>query len=479
MADSLQPASAQRVAPETSAWIWLSFFFALFCALLLALSIVLWNFYTGATVAREALVRVHVQAGIAYQPTGSPNLVLPSSRCLDSNTFCINSLRENEPIVVRPEAGFGPVASLVLPDSPTLPSQIDLWAHPYGARVTITEHWISRWTQREMIVRVRHEAGYARYDLRRGQEYDQVVFQVDVGNNVLITLQPGGSYSIYVPRDPNGQLVRSRVAVRDTPMLVEVATREGEALIVGPGGQKVVRPNERLAVGMGGAFEPILPTSWQLIADGDFTRYTSAEYNSRNGTDTWSINSSIGDANMPVSEQNGLFATSLRCPPTKVDFCDPNEYVSIAQFRRDGGQTRSFITAITQTLNIDVSEYRELNLSVWVRVLNQSVPLAGVRGSECPLMIYLLYKETNPSDQEQRYIRCIYSLNAPGDDAAMVRAPEIVYTPMAPFSWTRLEIKLRDEPQLRKARYIQMIRIEARGHDYLTEFTDVSLVGQQ
>ena len=38
---------------------------------------------------------------------------------------------------------------------------------------------------------------------------------------------------------------------------------------------------------------------------------------------------------------------------------------------------------------------------------------------------------------------------------------------------------LRDDAQLKEARYLQKIRIEARGHDYMSEITDIRLIGVQ
>ena len=43
---------------------------------------------------------------------------------------------------------------------------------------------------------------------------------------------------------------------------------------------------------------------------------------------------------MNADERNGLFTTFRACPPEKVDFCDQTDRVTVAQFRRDGGQTQ-------------------------------------------------------------------------------------------------------------------------------------------
>jgi hypothetical protein len=42
-----------------------------------------------------------------------------------------------------------------------------------------------------------------------------------------------------------------------------------------------------------------------------------------------------------------------------------------------------------------------------------------------------------------------------------------------------LDIDLREDEYLKLARYIQVIRIEAEGLNYLAEITDLSLTGRQ
>ena len=72
---------------------------------------------------------------------------------------------------------------------------------------------------------------------------------------------------------------------------------------------------------------------------------------------------------------------------------------------------------------------------------------------------------------------CIYSV-----DNGITEIPDlqnIRYKPVPQFQWYYLDIELRDDSLIRQARYIQLLRVEARGHDYLTEVTGLSLVGTQ
>lgn len=92
-------------------------------------------------------------------------------------------------------------------------------------------------------------------------------------------------------------------------------------------------------------------------------------------------------------------------------------------------------------------------------------------------MVQLVYKPTSPTDQQLNRYFCIYT----GADAVSGSEDvgEIRYRQVPPFQWYRLNVELRDDSLLRQARYLQLIRVEARGHDYLSEITEISLVGRQ
>jgi hypothetical protein len=124
---------------------------------------------------------------------------------------------------------------------------------------------------------------------------------------------------------------------------------------------------------------------------------------------------------------------------------------------------------------IDISEYRSLVFSIWVRVLHQSIELAGDKGTECPVMVRFIVKQSSPSDAEQEHVICFYSSEDPA--AEPERNPAITYYRVEPGAWYPFVIDLRTEKWLPEARYIQSIAIYANGHDYTSQVTDVSLIG--
>jgi hypothetical protein len=370
-------------------------------------------------------------------------------------------MEEGYRVRTMPQAGFGPVASVVLPDQ----TQIDLWAHPIGTDLTLETYQVSRWNTRRQDVVFRQDGGYARYDIKEGQPYAQVNYTVELSQGVRVELAPGGSYSIDVPRAEDG--ARSD---EQGPILLEVAVRSGSAEVFGPHQRATLGPRQLVHVDRLGVLSAPQAARWELIRDGNFSAHSSDDY--INGSDTWSVTSS---PRLPDKQRNGYFSVINGCRPSTPDSCPaPDDQTTIGQFRREGNQSDQFIVGITQTLDVDVSEYSQLHLVAQTRVLAQSIEGAGVQGSECPIFITLVYKPTSPNDKEANHWICVYT-----GTSASVRAGYIDYFELPRFAWQELDINLRRLPQLRSVRYLQQIIIEARGHDYLTEITAISLFGTE
>lgn len=475
MAGQSQPVRpTYRMRPQVSAWLTLLTFFFLFCMLVAGAGATGWFYYRNATQPLPpALVSVSAPSGVSIQQSDTSPLTIPQTVCPDSRKVCAR-LSEGMRVVANPEAGYGPVASLVLPDQ----SQIDLWAHPTGADLKLEQYHASRWTNSSQEIQLHQATGYARYDIRNGQRYANVHYTVTITNNVSVELAVPGSYSINVPNmaDEATDVVTTTGTYIGPPPLVEVAVRSGSATIHSGMQQRTVEQNTKRQVTTAGVITEQMPPTWKLIADGQFEQYAEQHFYAPGQSKTWERFWSLGAPDLTIAERNGVFNVVQSCSPETPVLCE-NSQVNIGQFRRDGGQTRPFFVGIFQPLDVDVSEYKSLQLSAWVRVVYQSLPSVG-DGTECPLLIHLEYKKTSPSDFAVQYI-CIYS----SKDGNIVSQPEkhgdIYYKPVPFFEWYHLNVELRDIPALRDIRYLQTIRIEARGHDYVSEITDVGLVGRQ
>lgn len=465
---SLQP--THRMRPETSAWLILLAFFAIFCGLVASLGYAGWKYYSAATEpVDDTMLIIHTPGGtgVNYYASGSRKGTSPEEKCKDNKDICAPMKHEGDRVTTVPGAGYGPVASIVLHDQ----SQIDLWAHPVGMDLTLVRYRVSKWTGQHQEAVFQQNAGYARYDLRDNQLFTHVDYAVEISPGVRISLQPGGSYSINVPRDAAGKL-RPQL-VTDPPMLVEVAVRSGSANVQANDQSVTVEAGYKVRVNPKGVISEPSDAEWQLIADGNFTLHSSQEY--AQGTETWSIDSGPLADNLTREEQNGIFRiTPPTCPPAKPDVCHPEDQVKVGQFLREGMQTKPYSVAITQTLNADVSELNQsLKFSAWTRVLTHTPDIVGIAGSECPILITITYKETSPTDEQHYYRLCIYT-----GPEAQVTDPSIHYKNVKPAEWNYLEIELRDDPDLKGARYLQKIMIEARGHDYNSGVYGISLDGK-
>lgn len=466
-----QPRRGARA--ETSAWFILIGFFLVFCTLVAAVCIAGWRYYTEAMVpVGGALVRVHAPAGVNFQDRTSTKTFTPSKPCgAPPMTEVCQALKEGDLIQAKREAGYGPVASVVLPNR----TQIDMWAHPTGAELTLTKYAVSRWTRRREEVELTQTAGYARYDLPAGDSrpYDELVYTVSITGGVSITLAPGGSYSVDVPhydrdhppaKTPTGE-----------PMLAEIATRTGRAEVRTPAGTVVVEPGKKVQIDTASVTSEPIAAVWEIFRDADFAAYAK-------GDDfAWHTYSHVFDTTVTEAEKNGKIEIYRGCRPETPSFCgEEQKTANIAQFSREGNQPKSFGIGILQNVDVDISEYRALRFSMWARVIRQSVPNAGIANIECPVTVELWFRQESPSDEQQTRSLCVYQIDPRQPTSLSSNAASgFKYQGVPPNAWYHLSFDLRDKDLLPEARYLQRIRIYANGHDYISEITSVSLVASQ
>ncbi len=383
-------------------------------------------------------------------------------------------LDEGGRLSIAHNAGYGQAATIRLPDLST----IDMWA---GAELLLQKVQTSRWNNRKQEIVLRQIDGYIRYDLRDDQPYEKVLFHLQVGDS-WITFEPGGSYSVEIK--PNDRNIYLPGSVPFEPTIVDVAVRSGHARVHKRDEIVSLADGQRVVIDPTGAPSAPMPAVWQLVRDGQFSAYSEEEYNNTTLPDqpalpratTWNVFSGPEDAGA-----SGFFGISKGCKPPRTDNdCPRNEQQKAAWFIRNGRQNTGFTTGVVQFLGheqtgVDISEYRSLVFSAWVRILYQSVELAGVRGTECPVMVRFVAKEKKPDDPEEERVICVYTSDDPTQQPE--RAPGIVYYRAERYAWEKLRIELRDSEWLPEARYLWNVRIYANGHDYDSRVTNVSLVG--
>ncbi|NJN65268.1 MAG: hypothetical protein HC884_00430 [Chloroflexaceae bacterium] len=448
------------------AWATLLAAFGVFCSLLASVGYGVWYYRTHSTIAQAStlLIRAPVE-WVTWQRKG--HTIFEQAR--DGQTLSMG-----DRVRIASSAGYGQVATMRLFDQST----IDMWAR---TDLLLEELQTTRWNTLEQTVVLRQFNGYVRYDLRNDQPYQQVTFRVRVGD-AWIDLVPGGSYSIEITSSNRQVRMIGQEAERLTT--TNAAVRSGVA-VVRVGEQVVpIAAGEQVVIDPSGNLSPPVTAIWELVRDGDFRQYTEEEYNNTTIPDqptlprarTWTVFSGPEE-----SGASGFFRLSHGCPPPQKDNnCSSDERQIAAWFIRGNRQTRSFATGIYQELGshgggVDISEYRSLVFSAWVRILYQSVELAGERGSECPIMIRFTTKEKTPTDPERERVICVYTSDDPTQEPE--RAPGVTYYRAERYEWYRLHIELRDPEWLPTTRYLWRIEIYANGHDYDSRVTEVSLLG--
>lgn len=461
--------SVRQTTVQSNAWNVVLVFFAVFCALVATAGYFGWRYYTNATIPVETTLALkYVDTGVLLRPPGrstSQDLTMPAvppqSCPTDDLKYC-DFFTEGQRLIGQRDAGYGPVAALKLPDQ----SLINLHTQPSGFDLTLKKYQISRWTRDRQDVVIEQRAGYARYDLAENQTVKQATFKVVV-SGVTINLALGGSYSIDVPRTESGK-PRGRL-ITDTPLLVEVAVRRGSAVVESLATTLVMRPNDKVQVAADGTFvnnddTPFQPAEWELIADGDFTRYTTAQYNTArdelDAATTWNVRSYSDGTVVP-----GEF--SIVTYPQMV----------YGKFVRAVGDGKQYNTGIDNLIGADVSEYtKSLRFHAEVIVLAQSITDTGELGTECPIWVTLNYQLRSPTDGPQSYQMCAF-INS--ENSSFVNDGSTNYQPVVPFTSNTIDFDLRKLPAaIKDAWYISSIRVEARGHDYDSRIAHISLIGK-
>ncbi len=464
----IPPPPPVRITPEQSAWVVLTAFFVASVILMAWLVQLAWHGYVGAMSSQDgAMLRGHVRSGVLLQEprslTSHTIERLPGAvdLCQNESDICA-PLTIGDRIKTLPAAGYGPVASLVLPDT----THIQLWSQGAGSDIVYHIFQASRWSHRRQVVNLIQNAGYARYDIAKFQPFASVEYSVTLANQVTVWMTPGGSYSINVVPDD---------AALHNPVQFEIAVRSGNATVQRGTVTEGLTTGQIVEVSDTNQIRKVRTATWQLIRDPQW----KAVVNELRDDDryNWRKFYRADAPNLSKFEQNGKLEVSLGCRPERPDFCSADDQVRILRLRREGNQIRPFAVGIDQTLDVDVSEYTSLRLTAWVRVLTQTVPLAGIAGSECPIMFKLIFKTISPADKQQERTFCLYAFKS--TQSLVQDSGEIRYRALPPFQWYRLDVDLREDEFLRYAHYLQSIRIEARGHDYLSEITDLNLIGRQ
>lgn len=155
---------------------------------------------------------------------------------------------------------------------------------------------------------------------------------------------------------------------------------------------------------------------------------------------------------------------------------------NVLQFARGGSGHAD--TSVRQRINVDVTDYQSIRLLLTFRILDQSLGVCGVNGSECPLFIRVDYVDDvgGRRSWRQGFYGSGEVVTGQTPDACTTCAGAIAQRTHDRVPLNQLvfyEVDLRNELARLGAwppRFIESVSLEASGHSFVVEVVDISLV---
>lgn len=230
---------------------------------------------------------------------------------------------------------------------------------------------------------------------------------------------------------------------------------EGAAGVSAQGESLTVIPGQRVEIAAGAPPRGPLDPARDLIRNGDFSQ----------GLDNWS---------------SFAWRVELTDQPKGETSVTSGGGGSVLRFAREGVGHAD--VRVTQSINQDVSGYDTLRVSATLRVLNQSLGVCGVQGSECPLFIIVNYSDDSGVGrvwQHGFFAQGTVDDNlTPGAciSCAVIQRPH-ERVPLGQFFFYDVDLiqELASQGFL-PPRHIESITLVGSGHSFSTEVSDVALI---
>jgi hypothetical protein len=253
-----------------------------------------------------------------------------------------------------------------------------------------------------------------------------------------VTIREPGQYSIAVSNEAT-----------------QVAVQEGALGVTADGSTLVLAADERAEIPTGGAPQGPLSPERNLIRNGGFNE----------GFDHWSEYTwKIELADQPSGK-------------TEIKEVDGEPTLHFERIGVGHADAR-----VLQSVNQGVGGFESLRLLVTLRILEQSLGVCGIQGSECPLFIRIDYTDENGANQIWQHGffatgevddnmtpgACVSCAVIQGNHERVPQGQDYFY-----------EVDLRDELARQGAlppRSIESISLIASGHSFATEIVDVALM---
>ena len=284
-----------------------------------------------------------------------------------------------------------------------------------------------------------------------------------VGHTDTLMLEPADNRSVAFDLTTPQTIIRfsgpGLYVVNTTEQETIITTREGLAFIRG---QRVNSPvahlesGERMTVATG--HDPLgIPDQVEnLLIDSLFDE---------NFAETWDF---YNDREPPGQAYNMVFEGRR---VTAIDR---------SQEQYQGQELGHAETGLVQFLNADVSDYRSLEIRATFYVAEQSLSTCGIAGSECPMMVRMVYQDER--GVQRVYIHGFYANHDPGlgyplaCDTCRTEHERIAFNTWYTFESGNLMTLL---PSGQRPRFIDQVSFYASGHAYLTYISEMSLLTEE
>jgi hypothetical protein len=233
---------------------------------------------------------------------------------------------------------------------------------------------------------------------------------------------------------------------------------QGQASVVGSEGDLVLVTDERVILPAEGALLGPLATERNLMRNGDFGR------NFENWVLLPGNVERAGQSNVEVQ------VTTRASEP-------------VIKFSRLGEGHAD--ASILQTVDQDITDYQVLQVQIWMQIVEQSLPVCGGQGSECPLTIRIDYTDVNGVNQVWQ--QGFYAVGVVVDDVSpglcVTCAPPLNDHFRVPFDqlvFYESDNLLAQLGQLNiLPRHIKTVSIIAAGHTFDVEILEVAVMARE
>jgi hypothetical protein len=297
---------------------------------------------------------------------------------------------------------------------------------------------------------------------RFGWTSEEVVadYELESGRLRLNLLESSGDPLIVHFETPQGTVTMSepgQYAVEVNNQATQVSVQEGRASVVGSDSTLVLEALQRAEIPTGGIPQGPLDPERDLIQNGDFSQSFDkwAEY-------AWKAEL----ADQPKGKTQ----------VTRVDG-EP-----VLRFERGGiGHADA---RVLQSINQTVADYDSLRLLLTLRIMEQSLGVCGIQGSECPLFVRINYIDENGVSQtwQQGFFASgeIDDNTTPGAcvSCAVIQSNH-ERVPLSQDYFFDIDLGAELARQGAAApRQIESLSLVASGHSFITDVIDVALIAR-